>query len=110
MGEVITINGGKVAKRKPTKRKALVKRKKPGEPRSLSKSHRIRDGRAIVLMVPKTQGGWLVGEAYFHRGAAAWFWANTHPDLPGCDSISDLYDLRAALWVPMPSAPKALAA
>ena len=92
--------------RKPSKRKGA------DEWRALNRSHRVKDGRALLLAVPdpRRPGNFIIGEAYFHVAAGAWFWANTSPDLPGCDAITDVFNMTGALWMPMVSPPMALAA
>jgi len=108
MAKVIDIVTGKP--RKPPAKKA--KRKRPDEWRALNRSHRVRDGRALILAIrdPRRPGSFIIGEAYFHVATDAWFWANTSPDLPGCDAIADVLDLTGALWRPMVQPPMALAA
>jgi hypothetical protein len=91
---------------KPRKRKASP-RKRPDEYRALNRSHKVRDGRPLILAVPDPRrlGSFIIGEGYWCTRTGAWFWANTAYGLAGCDSINDIYDLTGAQWMPMPRAP-----
>ncbi len=103
---------GKVVKLKTAKRKPTTKRKAADAWRALNRSHKVKDNRALIIAIkdPRRPGEWITGQAYWSISAKSWWWANTSPDLPGCDAISDVYDLTGALWMPMPPAPIAKAA
>jgi hypothetical protein len=79
------------------------RRKKPDEWRAINRSHRVKDGRALILAVPNPRrpGNFIIGEGYWCRRTGAWWWANTAHGLPGCDAITDIYDMTGAMWMPM---------
>lgn len=83
------------------------KRKGASEWRSISRSHRMKTGRALILAIrdPRRPGQFIIGEAYWHVAAGGWWWSNTGPEIVGTDAIGDVYNLQGACWLPMPSAP-----
>lgn len=101
-GEVIELR--RKVTRKP-RRKTQSRRKAPWEWRALNRSHKVKDGRALLLAVqdPRRPGHYVIGEAYWHVEARAWYWANTAPSVAGCDPISDVYELAGGMWMPMPA-------
>jgi hypothetical protein len=93
-------------RRKPTKRKQS-RRKRADEWRALNRSFKVRDGRPLLLAIkdPLKPGRWITGQAYWCTRTKAWWWANCAAGVPGCDPISDIYDLTGAQWMPFPPAP-----
>lgn len=97
---------GKVVELRPKKtaRRSQSRRKAPWEWRALNRSHKVKDGRALLLAVqdPRRPGHYLIGEAYWSTEGKGWYWANTAPGLAGCFAIADVYDLAGGMWMPMP--------
>jgi hypothetical protein len=96
----------KIIKLRPA-RKDKPRRKRADEWRALNRSHKVKDGRQLILAIrdPRRPGERLIGQGYWHAKVGGWWWANTGPDLPGCDAINDVYDMTGASWCPMPVMP-----
>jgi hypothetical protein len=92
-------------KRKPARRQQS-RRKKPDEWRAINRSHRVKDGRSVLLAVPapRKPGELLVIEAYWCTATRAWWPANCASGVPGCEPVSDMYG-DAVQWMPLPPAP-----
>jgi hypothetical protein len=91
---------------KKTRRKTQSRRKKPDEWRAINRSHKAKDGRALLLAVPapRRPGKLVVVEGYWCGQTHAWWLANTAPGLPGCDAIADVYG-EPEMWMPMVQPP-----
>lgn len=79
------------------------RRKGPTEPRAMSRAHKVKDGRSVLLIFRPVPGSekLTVHEGYFDTVSGAWWLANMAPSLPGCDPAEDLLGAPQA-WLPMP--------
>ena len=91
--------------RKPARRKQPC-RKKPDEWRAINRSHKVKDGRPLLLAVPdpRRPGKHIVVEGYWCANTQAWWPANWASGLPGCDPLRDVYG-EPTMWMPMPAPP-----
>jgi hypothetical protein len=92
---------------KPATKRKPSRRKKADEWRALNRSHKVKDGRAVLLAIkdPLKPGQWITGQGYWCARTKAWWWANCAAGVLGCDPIADILDLAGACWMPMPAAP-----
>jgi hypothetical protein len=99
---------GKVIELRPkqARRKTPSRRKGRDEWRAINRSHKVKDGRSLLLTVPSPRkaGELLVIEGYWCTGTHAWWAANCAPELPGCDPLRDVYG-EPKMWMPMPAPP-----
>lgn len=103
----------RVIELRPRKTRQPAKRRKAADEwRAINRAARVKDGRPVLLAIrdPRKPGAWVTGQAYWHVAVGGWWWSNTGPEIRGTDSISDVYELAGAQWMPMPPAPAKLAA
>lgn len=93
----------KMVHMQPKAKKPRAKRKGPHEFRSISRAHKVKDGRPVLLSFrdPRDDGKRTTHECWFCRVTGKWWLANMAPDLPGCDAAEELYGAPLA-WLPMP--------